>query len=599
MFRKFLLSILWVISLSSAAAIQKPLPADQAFQFFGFMKDHQTLVLEWHIAPQYYLYQDRFSYQVNPQGPITLQPFTWPIAATKHNELLGKYHVYQNQVILEIPLSNPQQIAQFDVTVGYQGCAESGFCYPPESKHLHFDLHQPLGTKVNPEPVATKANIQQPIATHDKIAQLLFSKNIGLIIVSFLGFGVLLSFTPCVLPMIPILSGLIIGRQRAMTSRKAFLLSCTYVLSMAITYAILGVIAGSAGYSLQAILQKPWVIATFSGIFVLLALSLFDLYQLKLPSRWEQRLSNLSNHQTTGTYGGAIVMGVLATLIVSPCVTAPLVGVLTYIANTANSILGGLALFMLGLGMGIPLILIAISESRLLPKTGPWMNIIKAFFGVLLLATAIHMLSRILPSSLVLSLWAVLLIISAVYLGLFKPYQPGWQQFWQGLGLVAAIYGILLMIGAALGNSDPWQPLKPSKTSIYTENTALSQDSLGFKLIKNTQDFEAALLYGSKQRQITLLEFYADWCTSCKSMDRRIFQDTEVIHQLRSFNVLRADLTTHSPAMQQLQTRFAIVAPPALLFFDQYGQELTHARVVGEIHKQAFLAQLQQLIAST
>lgn len=601
MLKKIIASCLLLFSVTCVAALQKPLPADQAFQFSGFVKNEKTIVLQWDIAPDYYLYKDRFSYKITTPETISFQAFKLPAGIAKQDELLGNYEVFQKQLTIEVPLKNPQKSQLLDVKVCYQGCSENGFCYPPATKRLHFDLQDTTQAKVLPQKVLPIK--PKKIASHDKISNLLTNSSIWLIVLSFLGFGLLLSFTPCVLPMIPILSGIIMGHKKTLTTGRAFLLSSTYVLGMAITYAVIGIMVGYAGQSIQAALQTPLVITLFSGVFVLLALSLFGMYEIKLPSRFETKVSDLSNNQRSGTYFGVLIMGILATLIVSPCVTAPLVGALAYIAKTGNAALGGLALFMLGIGMGIPLILIGTSHGKLLPRAGKWMDSVKAFLGVLLLATAIWMLARIIPAPVAMLLWAILLIIFAVYLGLLSPdNHKGWGNFWRGLGLVLAIYGVILMIGAALGNGNPLQPLQAAAPPYNVSKTALLQSdmkTITFTPVKNNSDFDKALSQGIQDKQITLLDFYADWCIACKEMDHKVFNDSEVAKKAQAMNTLRANVTANDIFDKAIQERFGVIAPPTILFFDKNGNELADFRIVGEMNKKEFIAHLNELAEHT
>ncbi len=571
-----------------------PLPVDDAFQFSAHVKNASTIVLEWKIHPGYYLYKDRFSYKiVNPES-TTASNLLMPPGIPKEDDLLGQYEVYDNQLQLALPLKKFNKTKPLDLKVCFQGCSKEGFCYPAETKYITLDLTDTSGKAVTGKSVSTIVKISE----QEKITQLLASNNSWLILISFLGFGFLLALTPCVLPMIPILSGLILSHTDTMTTRRAFLLSFVYVLGMAITYAIAGVAAGFAGQSIQATMQLPWVIVLFSLVFILLSLSLFGFYELRLPASIQDKLVKVSDQQRKGNYLGVAFMGILSSLIVSPCITPPLVGALAYISQTGNSILGGFALLALGLGMGIPLIIVGTSGGKLLPKAGPWMEAIKAFFGVLLLATAIWLLQRVIPAQITMLLWASLMILSAIYMGLLSPHkQHGWGNFWRGIGLLMAIYGTLLIIGAAMGNIDPLQPLvrhhQPIQQTTLLNNNV--KEAPLFRQIKSNSDFDKELQQAIDNKKITLLDFYAEWCIACKDMEKKVFSDPDVRKLLVPFHVLQANITANDLVDQTLQERFQIIAPPAILFFDENGNELTAYRIVGEMNRDAFIEHIKEL----
>ena len=579
------ISVIWLNVTFAITHI--PLPVDEAFQFSAHVKNPSTIVLQWTMQPGYYLYKDRFSYKIISPETTTAGNVFMPPGISKEDEMLGQYEVYDDTLELELPLESIEKSKPLDLNVCYQGCSENGFCYPAETKSVRLDLTDTSGEAINGKTVSTTK-----VSEQEKVTQLLASKNLLLIMISFLGFGLLLAFTPCVLPMVPILSGLILGHTDKMTPRHAFLLSLAYVLGMSVTYAIAGVAAGFAGQSIQAAMQLPWVIVLFSAVFVLLSLSLFGFYELRLPERLQHKLVTMSNHQKSGTYFGATLMGILSSLIVSPCITPPLVGALAYISQTGHSMLGGLALFALGLGMGIPLIIIGTSGGKLLPKAGPWMNAVKAFFGVLLLATAIWLLQRVIPGQVTMLLWASLMIISAIYMGLLSPrHHQGWGNFWRGLGLLMTIYGILLIVGASMGNSDPLQPLtrhdQEARLTFPLGNGAFEEPL--FKNIKSNSDFDKELQQAIKNKKMTLVDFYAEWCIACKEMERQVFSHPDVRKRLAPFHVLQANITANDLVDKALQERLQVIAPPTILFFDENGNELTSYRIVGEMKRNAFI----------
>ena len=413
---------------------------------------------------------------------------------------------------------------------------------------------------------------------------------------AFFGFGLLLAFTPCVFPMIPILSSLIAGQGATLTRRRALLLSLTYVLAMAATYTVAGVLAALLGQNLQIWFQNPWILAVFSGMFVVLALSMFGLYELQLPATLQNRLVDWSNRQRGGHHVGVAVMGLLSALIVGPCVAPPLIGVLTFIAVTGDLALGAAALFALSLGMGAPLLLIGASAGHWLPRAGHWMERIKAVFGVLLLAVALWLLDRILPATASMALWATLLIVTATYMGVLQPVAhgaPAWRTLIKGLGLVLLIYGILLLIGVASGGRDPWQPLRGVRLIASAAGEASATTESLFHPVKTMADVERAVR--AANGQLVMLDFYADWCVSCRELERETFADPAVQATLAGMTVLRADVTANDDDDQALLKHFGIIGPPALLFFGLEGTERREYRRVGFIDATQFNQHVQGL----
>ena len=465
------------------------LDPDQAFVPSLSAPSPITVVAEWTIAEGYYLYRDRFSFESITTGVQLGEP-RFPAGKIKDDEFFGRVETYRHNVAVEIPLllQESSSSQQLEIKVGYQGCADVGVCYMPQTKLLSVRL-EGLAASVHPAEAATPNEISVPatdtptanesmsavvdkpapsepfettLSEQDKIAQMLVNQRF-LSLPAFFGFGLLLAFTPCVFPMIPILSSIVVGQGVTITQRRAFVLSLVYVLAMAMTYTVAGVLAAMLGQNIQALFQHAWVLATFSGIFVLLALSMFGFYDLQLPTSWQSKLSEFSNRQPSGNYVGVAVMGLLSALIVGPCVAAPLIGVLTVIATTHDTILGGTALFVMSLGMGVPLLAIGASAGKLLPRAGHWMNSVKAIFGVLLLAVAIWMLERVLPEAVTMLLWAILFIISATYMGALQSLGPDasrWRSLVKGLGVIFLVYGVLMLVGVAAGSKDTLQPLR-------------------------------------------------------------------------------------------------------------------------------------------
>jgi thiol:disulfide interchange protein DsbD len=386
-----------------------------------------------------------------------------------------------------------------------------------------------------------------------------------------------------------------VGHGKDLKTKHAFALSLSYVLGMAAAFAAAGLVVGLVGSSIQAALQAPWVLLLFSVIFVLLSLSLFGFYDLKLPESWQRKVSELSHKQKAGSYISVAVMGALSTLIVSPCVSAPLVGVLAYIGNTGNAVFGGLALFFMALGMGVPLLVVGTTFGKLLPKTGRWMNAVKNFFGVLMLGLAIWMLERIIPGPLSLMLWALLAITSSIYVGALSPIrESGWSKLWKGLGLALLTYGILMLIGAAMGNSSLLQPINLAGISAMTTNTETST-AHNFIPVKSVADVKAQLK--KSKGKLVMLDFYADWCVACKKMEMNTFNAPSVKKAMDNFVLLQADVTANDAADKALQKKYGVIAPPSILFFNKGGNEIKAARIVGEMNAEPFLSHLNKIEA--
>lgn len=561
---------------------QQPLDVNKAFHFSSSIRDPNTLTLQWEIKPGYFLYKDRFHFDNKTPNLFSLGKFTLPKGKTKIHAALGNYQIYRNKLKIYMPiLGKTAQTGTLLIT--YQGCADSGFCYPPTSKRLSIVFNKQFAatkmTVINHNPIIKK---QSELET---VEQLLNGHNAILISIGFFVFGLLLSFTPCVLPMLPILSGIIIGQGKIAIS-KAFRLSLTYVLSMSLTYAIIGLFVAMLGYNLQIALQNPWVISIFAGLFILLAFSMFGFYHFTLPSRFQIWFSHLSKSQTSGTYFGVAIMGCLSTLILSPCVTPPLVGALSFIANAGNILLGGLALFSLGLGMGIPLLLITTTFSKVLPKVGAWMNTINILFGILLLAVAITLISRIIPNQVTMVLWAILFVISSMYMGALRfNTKTNWGKLSQGIGLLMLVYGILLLIGASTGKGDLFQPL--AGFHLTSNKNPQQSQPLKFQSVKNLKEVKTILAREKGKRII--LDFYADWCVSCKVMEQNVFTDEKVIKALSTAVLLKVDVTKNTLEDQTLEKYFNVIAPPTFIFFGPEEQERKHFRLVGNIGLQKFL----------
>lgn len=578
--------------------MEEDIPApEEAFKFTAEVATPDRLQLTWDIADGTYLYQEKIQIALEDTPDVALGPYELPEAeimpdSVRPDGTIGDVAVYHHRIDLPLPLvRGSEEPTNLNLVAKYQGCAELGICYPPATRRVSLDL--PAATAVTAvaapvqqthadtaPPEATPAD--QPLSESDQIAAALAGGSLWAVVLLFFGFGLLLAFTPCILPMIPILSGIIVGQGQTITTRKAFVLSLVYVLAMALTYAVAGVLAGLFGANLQATFQNPWILSLFALVFVALALSMFGFYELQLPSRLQSKLTEISNRQEGGTLAGVAVMGLLSALIVGPCVAPPLAGALIFIGQTGDAILGGVALFALSLGMGAPLIAIGTSAGKLLPKAGLWMDAVKAVFGVALLAVAIVLLERILPAAAAMVLWGLLLISSAVYLGALQHLPPdagGWRKLWKSVGLFLITYGVLMLVGAAAGGKDTLQPLRGIGLG---GGGGTTERYLAFKPVKSVADLEREVAGASGSGKPVMLDFYADWCVSCKEMERYTFVDPAVVAELDRFVLLKADVTANDEQDQALmQGRFGIPGPPAILFFDRTGRELRGYRVIG------------------
>ncbi|MFZ2542339.1 MAG: protein-disulfide reductase DsbD, partial [Gallionella sp.] len=568
------------------------LPPDQAFSLDVLVRDAYTLQANFRITPGYYLYRDKISFEVGDKA-VKITGVNLPKGEIKQDPNFGSTEVFHQSFQAAITLArDPAAGAEtINMNASYQGCSEEGLCYPPITPVMRINLPDAKTGRLSP-PVMTEASPTQlqPFQSEgSQIAQLFSDGSFWLIVSFFFGAGLLLAFTPCVFPMIPILSGIIVGRGHKITKVHAFILSLTYVLGMAITFAAAGVAAGYSGSLISNALQTPWVLGSFSAVFVLLSLSMFGFYELQLPTALQSKLSDTSNKLHGGHLSGVFVMGALSAIIMGPCVAAPLAGALLYIGQTNDALLGGIALFALAMGMGAPLLLIGTSAGVLLPKAGAWMEAVKRFFGVMLLALAIWIIQPLLPISAQMLLWAALLIFSGIYLHALDslPHNAnGWHKLFKGVGLIALLLGVAYLIGALSGAHDILRPLGTvGRTSSKVPAT------LQFSRIKDIAEFDQRLTQA--KGQTVMLDFYADWCVSCKEMERFTFSDTTVQAKLKPALLLQADVTPNSEANKALLKRFGLYGPPGILFFDAQGREQSDFRVVGYQDATQFIKTLQ------
>jgi len=552
------------------------LPETEAFLFETIAMDDTTLSARFTMEDNIYLYKDKVEIISLTDG-ISIGELSFPESVTKDDPHFGVVEVFFDLIEVGIPITRkPGSGNKLEIEAMFQGCVDEGICYPPSARLITVDLPELTENSSNSKASQNSKNLSE----QDQIQQDIEENSWWMTILKFFGFGLLLALTPCVFPMIPILSGLIMG-QGDITRSRAFMLSLVYVLAMALAYTVAGVIAGMLGANIQAALQKPWIIITFSMVFVALAMSMFGYYELQLPASWQNKLSNLSNKQKSGSYIGVGIMGFLSAIIVGPCVAPPLAGAVLYISNTGDPVVGGFALFAMSMGMGVPLLLIGASAGKWMPQSGGWMNVVKAFFGIALLGMAIWFLSRIIPGPVTLALFGILALLSSVFwfryaikngvkgkmIGVFFVFK-----------LILIAIGVVQIIGAIRGNSDFMNPLTKYETH--------------FVKIKSYEDLEKAIVETDKP---VLLDFYADWCVECIRMERASYSKLPVQKELERFLVLKADVTDQDDIDKELMKKFKIVGPPATLFFDQNNQLIKQSSFFGFKGPVEFVEHLQKI----
>jgi thiol:disulfide interchange protein DsbD len=559
------------------------LEPDQAFRFSARALGADAIEVRYQIAPGYYLYRDKFQFTVAPASVEVGAP-ELPPGERRTDEFFGEVETYRGELRIKLPLRNAGPGDSVTLNATSQGCADVGVCYVPHEQKARVVLAAASGgagafsSGLFPDAAngAGRAG-SSALGDDERAVTRLFQGGYGWLLLSFFGFGLLLSFTPCVLPMIPILSGIVVGQGHRVTRVHGLALSGAYVLGMAVMYAAAGVLAGLSGAMLSAAFQNAWVLGTFAALFVLLAGAMLGFYELQLPAAFQTRLAEASNRLHGGRLAGVFGMGALSALIVGPCVAAPLAGALLYISQSRDVVLGGSALFAMALGMGTPLLVVGASAGALLPRAGPWMDTVKRFFGVLLLGVAIYLVSPLMPIWIEMLAWAALLTLSGVFLRAIDPLPAnarGFDRFAKGVGVLALVAGVAFLIGALSGSRDVLQPLSGLRGAAGSTG-----ETVTFTRIESTAELERAV--ASSAGKPVMLDFYADWCVACKEMERYTFSDPEVQKRLAGVVKLQADVTANSAQHQALLQRFRLFGPPGIIFFDREGRELQGLRVIG------------------
>jgi len=574
-----------ISSLTLGKEVQKsnhPLPAEQAFKLSAILLDNNMLAVRWLVQPDYYLYKDKISFSVDE---ASIENIKFPDATIKNDEFFGEVSVYNTPLEIQIELNNIQKDYVL-VTIKHQGCWEGGVCYPPQVDRLEVSLE---GSKKAPIPSYEKVTIDENIVS-EKFQQ----GGLALFIAAFLA-GLALSWTPCVYPMVPILSGIIIGQKEKPSNLNALLMSITFVLSMSVAYGLIGASAGyfGAGINLQAIMQTPWVLFVFSCIFILLSLSMFGFYDIQLPSGVQTRLTSISNSQSGGSFVGVSIMGFLSALIVGPCVTPFLATALSYVIAGGSAAKGGASLFAMGLGMGVPLIIICGWGVNALPKAGPWMENVKRVFGFAMIAVALYLLDRILYPLLSLILWALLFTVAPIMLGVFKNISRSLSLVgivFRLFSILFLVYGLMLWVLVAKGGGDIQQPLD---AIIYGDKIEAS-NTVTFQIIDDETQLDSLILKTKSNKKPLVLKFYAEWCIACKKLERVVFKDSTVNQSLKDSMTYTVDVTKNTQINQSILSRFSLVGPHAILFFKD-GKEIRSQRIIGEVSAKELSNRLNSL----
>jgi thiol:disulfide interchange protein DsbD len=544
---------------------------DTAFKVSAIATAPDRIEVTFQVRPGgFYLYRGKMKFTAAEGQPAALGTPDLPAGKSKEDEFFGKQEIYQHDVTAKLPVSRGSKAAfTLPIKVSYQGCDEdTGICYPPQTKE--FNVAMPEATSVSALPAGNSA--EEPfVSKQDKLANLIRSGNLFVMAGAFFLAGLLLAFTPCVLPMVPIVAGIIAGEGANVTRARAFSLSVAYVLGMAATYTAAGVAFAAAGQQAQTLFQQPWIILLFSGLFVAMAISMFGFYTVQMPSFIQTRLTQMSNQQKAGSYAGVAVMGALSALIVTTCVGPALVAALSVIGQSGQIARGGVALFSMAIGMGMPLLAVGASAGQLLPRAGAWMDTVKQVFGAMMLAVAVWMLSRMLPERITFTLWILPLLALATIFIRATARSTGGRVLLRVLAGAAGTGVVLLVIGAAMGATDPLRPLQAAAAHV----------ELPFQRIKSLDDLNAKVTAASAAGKTVMLDFYADWCVSCKEMEKYTFPTPEVRAALGNTVWLQADVTANDAVDQALLKHFGIFGPPTIAFYGSDGMERRNFRVVG------------------
>ena len=581
---QFLVALLLSANLAHAADFLMP---DEAFQPYASVNNKNQIEAGVKIGPDIYLYKNAFSVKLQDANDISIKDTQMPESVDHHGD-----EVYLKSPLYTLTLQKKSGVSgekKIKVVVSYQGCSEQGLCYEPYTKEFTLSVDSDALDEVG-----VLKEIKQEVKTVEKtveksesdaIADTIKSGSLLFILATFFGFGLLLAMTPCVFPMIPIISGLIVSQGEGLTTKKAFALSLVYVLAMAVAYTIAGVLAGLFGANLQAALQTPWVVYSFSFIFVALAFSMFGFYELKLP---DSLVNKVSSSNSRSGFVGVAIMGFLSALIVGPCVAAPLAGALIYIGQTGDAVLGGMALFFMSIGMGVPLIVVGVSAGKFMPKPGAWMNMVTAIFGVIMLGVAIWMLEKIVDSSVTVTLYAMLGLGFSLYLGVFE--KEG-HIFKRSVALIVFLYSLALFVGVLAGHVSMTQPLGFLKSNtVVATNTSMENKELSFTVVTSIPELNK-VLEANKGKKI-MLDFSAEWCTACKELEEVTFSNAEVKSKLSDYVLIRADVTENSVQNKELSKKYGVFGPPALIFFDKDLKVKESKTIIGFIEPEEFIARL-------
>jgi len=562
-------------------AMQAPkiLPPEEAFKVSAF-QDARGITVSIVLGEGIYLYDDKLKLDIIKPSQVNLDAFVPRPKPELFHDFITQRHSFELQVTQTL-LEEHIKSGDFTLKFSYQGCSELGLCYQPMEEEWSFNV----------EGSGSAKSASVSVSEQDAIAHSLATGSFWVVLLSFFGFGLLLALTPCVFPMIPILSSMIVSQSNMqMNAKKGFLLALVYVLAMSSAYAIAGILAGLFGANLQASLQNPWVITLFSAIFVLLAMSMFGFFEIQMPSFIQTKISKTSGEVNSHSIIGIATMGFLSALIVGPCVAAPMAGALIYIGQSGDAFLGGSALFVMSLGMGVPLLIIGTTAGKYMPRPGGWMENITRIFGVMMLGVAIWMLSRILPSGITMGLWSLLIISCSVYGGALEPLKEGasgWRKLVKSLMVALLMYGATLGVGVISGGNDPLKPLE----RLVSKEGSVKANSVQFTYVKTVEELNSALKNADR---LVMLDFYADWCVNCVEYEKFTFSDERVKAKMAELTLLKADVTENNAANKAMQKEFGIFGPPALLFFKN-GKELKELRLVGYKNADEFLLHLTKL----